>query len=192
MKSFPPNAFAFSTGKLGHLVFENPDEATGPKLGYTLEINFEPFELEDEEVTTSVWLSGIPLPAKSWRDVASTSCDDSALNAIDGSMRLFNAMNPVFVDKLTFGESDGQTIEVTFEGEADFRMHGDEDYGTLPLNLSVKLDIDNLRIGTSIEKRLGGDPEAIAAEIQEVVDLSAYGELTKVPGGVVFPISTTD
>ena len=190
MKSFPPDAFTPSTGKLGQLIYENPDRGISPRLEFSIEIPFEPFELadEDEEISTALWLSGLRVEAKSWRDLSETSCEDSSLKAAEGSIRMFNAMNPVEVSKLEFGAAEGGTIDISMEVEMDFELDGDEEYGVVTQELSAKLEIDGLRIATSIDKRLKSDPAAIASEIGGAIDLSAYGELEKVPGGVMLPI----
>ena len=108
---------------------------------------------------------------------------------IDGSMRLFDAMNPVEVQKLEFGAISGGNVSVKVEGEVDFEIEGDEDYGVVRINLSCELEIGGLRVATSIDKRLKSDEAAITAEICDVVELGDHGSLEKVPGGVVFPIS---
>ena len=188
MKTFPDDAFIPEPGRLAQLIYENPDRGISPRLEFSVEIPFEDFELEGEEISTSLWLSGIQLPAKSWQELSSADADPAALARIDGSLRLFGAMNPVELTALKFSEIAASSIEVRLAIEVDFEAEGDDDYGIVPLELEAALAIGELKIATSIEKRLKGDAAAIAEAISDRVDLSVYGELEKVPGGVSYPL----
>ena len=187
MSSFPSTAFQPQPGKLGQLIYENPDRGVAPRLDLTIEVPFEPFELEDEddEISTMLLLSGIRVEGKSWRDFANAAAD---VSLADGQVRLFGVHNPVELTSLTFGELDGQTISANLEFEIDFEMEGNDEYGIVPLTLEAKLEIGPLRIATSINKRLHGEADAIESELAGVVDFSAYGSIEKAPGGLEYPL----
>ena len=189
MKSFPPEAFAPLNGKLTQLIYENPDRGVAPRLEFALEIPFEPFELDDEEeeVTTALWISGIRPEVKSFRELAGQALGTSALTGSEGSVRLFHAMNPVELSELRFEAVGDGTVEVELQADIDFELDGDEEYGIVTISLKAPLEIHGLRIATSIDKRLNGDPDAICSEIGSLVDLSAYGAPERVPGGLVLP-----
>ena len=72
----------------------------------------------------------------------------------------------------------------------DFEVEADSDLGQVPLSLNCDLEISPLKVATSLEKRHRDDLAAITNEVSGLVDLTAYGELQKVPGGVAFPISS--
>ena len=188
MKAFPAQAFVPKSSKLSQLIHENPERGMAPRLEFSIEIVFESFELEDEEVSTALWLSGLRSDVSDWRGLDSRSFQTRELGLIDGSIRLFQAMNPVEVSKLALGPISGNSVAADLEVEIDFEIEGDDEYGIVPLNLSCELEIADLRVATSIEKRLNGDAAAIRAEIASAVDIEAYGAMEKVPGGVLFPL----
>ena len=191
MSEFADDAFTPASGKLGQLIYENPGKEIAPRLEFAIDIPFEAFEAEDEEVSTSLWLNGIRPDVKSWAELEGTSCETKVLYQVDGSVMLFGEMNPVEISKLEFGKISGQTIEVSIEAEIDFEQGAEPDYGLVPLNLQMSLAVDSLRIATSLDKRFKSDPAAIAAEIGDAADLSAYGELEKVPGGMAYPVKAS-
>lgn len=187
MKHFPSNAFEPEPGKLNQLIFENPERGIAPRLEYSIELPFAPFELVDDadEISTVLRLSGIQAEAKSWRELEGKSAN---VRLSDGAIRLFDAHNPVELTSLTFGALSGTSIAVSLEISIDFELEGDPDYGEIERSLSAELEIGPLRVATSINKRFGGDEQLLAAEIGGVASLADYGPLTKAPGGLEYPL----
>ncbi|MFT5467922.1 MAG: hypothetical protein ACI8UO_003030 [Verrucomicrobiales bacterium] len=186
MNSFPTSAFQPQPGKLGHLVFENPDRGVAPRLELSIDLPFGPFEIDDEEISTALLLSGIRVQGRSWRDFENAAAD---ISLADGQVRLFGSHNPVELTSLTFGELSGQTISAKLEFEIDFEMEGNDEYGIIPLTLDAKLEIGRLRIATSINKRLNAEASEIERELAEIVDFAAYGAMEKAPGGLEYPLA---
>ncbi|MEM7011720.1 MAG: hypothetical protein AAF585_09570 [Verrucomicrobiota bacterium] len=185
MSEFPENAFQPKPGKLGQLIYENPDRGVTPRLEFSIEAPFEPFEIEDEEVETALLLSGIRISGSCWRELAGVAAD---VSLADGAVRLFGVQNPVEVSSLTFGDLSGTAIDVRLDCEIDFEMEGNDEYGIHSLTIETKLEIGPLRIATSMNKRLEGDGAAIAEQLNGVVNLSAHGPIEKAPGGLEYPL----
>jgi hypothetical protein len=57
------------------------------------------------------------------------------------------------------------------------------------MNFDLLLEVQPLRISTSLEKRCDGDEDAIVSAVVRLVDLEVYGPLEKVAGGFVFSVS---
>ena len=87
--------------------------------------------------------------------------------------------------------SDGGKIPVSFKTEIDFEIEADRDeLGQIELKFTdFPLEVAPLKVGTSLAKRCDSDPAAIGAAVAEIIDASAYGPVSKVPGGCELPIS---
>ncbi len=57
------------------------------------------------------------------------------------------------------------------------------------MQFHLDLELQPLRVSTSLEKRCGGDESGIVRVISELVNLSDYGAIEKAPGGFIFPVS---
>ena len=188
MSALSDNAFSPEVGKLGQLVYENAARGIAPRLEFSMEIPFQPFELEDEELETALLLSGIRPGVKSWLELEDSTCSAEVLQSIDGSIRLIDEVHSVEIQKLQFHAIDGRSIAIAIDAEVECDLDDVTEDGILPLAFTATLSTDCLRVATTLDKRLKGDPAAITKEITDVVDLSVYGGLEKVPGGLVFPI----
>ena len=152
-----------------------------------IELPFTEFELEDEPVETRLHLNEILLPdVRSWEELSGQSSPTP--ESIDGTLPLFDAHNPVEAFALTFGEREGQQIHVNIHVEIDFEQEGDDDYGVIERTFEAKLNIEPLRIATSLEKRLKGEEADILAAIRPAIEIDAYGPLAKAPGGFEMPL----
>ena len=103
---------------------------------------------------------------------------------------LFGEQNPADVTRLQFGECQVGKIAVQFSTEVDFEIEADrEDLEQIEMNFDLLLEVQPLRISTSLEKRCDGDEDAIVSAVVRLVDLEVYGPLEKVAGGFVFSVS---
>ena len=136
--------------------------------------------------------NGIRPEAKSWQSLANTEHEfpwAPRAGSVDASVLLFLERNPADLTKLSFGDIADGKIRARFSIEVDFEVESDrDDLGQVAMELDLELVAMPLRVATSVEKRLKGDPDAITNEVKGIVDLSQYGAVEKVPGGFEFPV----
>ena len=186
--------FQPTLGRLGQLIFESPHEGIEPRLEFFLEIEFAEGEFDEEPGKPFFRANQILIPTRSWRDLEGTAHEfpwAPKPGSVGASVLLFGEQNPADVTALRFGEISEGKITVSFATEVDFEIEADRDeLGQVELEFSeLLLEIGPLKIATSLEKRHHGDPEEIAAAIAGIIDLNAYGPVTKVPGGFALEIA---
>lgn len=193
MSELPNGAFSATGGKLGQLIYENPSAGVGPEFRFYLELSFDPFEWEDETLTPLLRIDNISVPAKSFRDLEGTSPQFPYApkpGSVEAAVLLFGEHNPADVTRIEFGAIEEGKLRVGFETEVDFEIEADrDDLEQIEMSFDLAVAIDPLRISTSLEKRCEGDPEQIREVVAEIVDLSCYGELEKLPGGFALPVA---
>lgn len=192
MSELPEDAFTPLSGKLGQMIYENPGAGIEPRLEFFIEIAMKPFELDEEEVSPILRLNGILADVKKWSDLAGQTLEfpwHPKPGSIDAGVHLFYVQNPADVTRLNFGEISGGKIAVTFDTEVDFEIEADSELGQVPLSFQCDLEVNPLKVATSVEKQHNGDEKAITDAVSGLVDLSAYGPLAKVPGGFEFPVT---
>ncbi|MDF1755029.1 MAG: hypothetical protein P1U89_19730 [Verrucomicrobiales bacterium] len=191
MSELPEGSFSPASGKLGQMIFENPGGEIKPRLEFFIEIAFRPFELGDETVSPILRINSIQAGVKKWSELAGKTLEfpyHPKPGSVDAGVHLFFVQNPADVTKLTFGEISDGKIPVNFDTEVDFEIEADSELEQVPLTLACDLEIMPLKVATSIEKQCDGDPEVIVKAVNDLVDLDAYGDLEKVPGGFQFPV----
>jgi len=191
MSDLPEGAFVPAEGKLGQMIFEDPGAGIAPRLEFFIEIAFQPFEIDDEEVKPLFRGNNIIVPElRSWQALEKSVHEfpwAPKPGSVDGAVLLFGVHNPADVIKLEFGGISDGKIDVKFSTEVDFEVEADrDDLEQIELSFEMPLTIEPLRVATSIEKRCQGEESAIAAAIAEHVDLDKYGPIEKVPGGFAF------
>ncbi len=191
MSDLPEGAFVPAEGKLGQLIFEDPGAGITPRLEFFIEIAFQPFEIDDEEMKPLFRANNISIPGvRSWQALEQSNHEfpwAPKPGSVDGAVLLFGVHNPADVTKLEFGSVSNGRIAVNFSTEVDFEVEADrDDLEQVELSFKMPLTIEPLRVATSIEKRCQGDEAAITAAIAELVDLDKYGPIEKVPGGFAF------
>lgn len=182
--------FQPKAGRLGQLITESAVSETGLRLEFFIEIDFAEAEIDGETVTPFFRVSQIAVPVQSWCGLANTEHEfpwAPKPGSVDAAMLLYGIQNPADVVALRFGEIDGEKITVSFKTEVDFEIEADRDeLGQIEIELSgFALDIQPLRIATSLEKRCDSDPDGIRNAISAAVDLSDYGPVTKASGGFI-------
>lgn len=192
MSDLPEGAFQPAGGKLGQLIYENPGEGVEPHLQFFIEISFQPFELDDEVMNPLLRINQIVVPAKSWKDLENSEYEFPYApkpGSVDGAVMLFGEQNPADVTKLKFGGCEDGKIAVQFATEVDFEIEADrDDLEQIEMEFDLSLEIQPLRVSTSLEKRCDGDADEIRKAVSEVIDLEAYGSLEKVAGGFAFVV----
>lgn len=191
MSELPENAFTPASGKLGQMIFENPGAGIAPRLEFYIEIAFQPFEFDDEELSPILRLNGIQAEAKKWSDLAEQTMEfpyHPKPGSIDAGIHMFYVQNPADVTALKFGEITDGKLPVAFDTEVDFEIEADSELEQVSMSIQTLLEITPLKVATSLEKQHKGDVAAITTAVTGLVDLDAYAELEKVPGGFEFPI----
>lgn len=192
MNELPDDAFQPVGGKLGQMIYENPGEGIDPHLQFFVELNFRPFEFEDEEMTPLLRINNLVVPVRSWQDLADSEHTFPYApkpGSVDGAMMLLGEQNPADVTALRFGAAGDGKIRVQFSTEVDFEIEADrDDLEQIEMDFDLDLEVQPLRVSTSLEKRCDGDIAAITEAIAPMVELSRYGALEKIPGGFAFGI----
>ena len=82
-----------------------------------------------------------------------------------------------------------ENLEFSFPQKWIFEIEADrEDLEQVEMDFDLKLEVQPLRISTSLEKRFDGDEKEIIEAVSGLIDLDAYGALEKVAGGYVFSL----
>ncbi len=190
MSDLPDTYFKPAAGKLGQSIYENPANGLDPRLQFFIEISFASFEIDDETVSPILRVDNIAVEARSW-----TALENQVFEfpwapkpgSVEAAILLFGAHNPADVTKLTFGSIDGGKVRVSFETEVDFEIEADrDDLEQVKMAFDLTLEVEPLRVSTSLEKRCEGDESKITSAVSGLVDLDDYGAIEKAPGGFVF------
>ncbi|MEM1294609.1 MAG: hypothetical protein AAGH89_04545 [Verrucomicrobiota bacterium] len=195
MSELPEGTFQAASGKLGQSVFGSREEGEA-ELRFFIEIAFRPFQWDDEEQTPLLRIDGISVPVKSWRELAEKEFEFPYApkpGSVEGAILMFGEHNPADVTRLEFGTVEGGKLRCRFETEVDFEIEADrEDLEQVEMEFNLLLEVEALRVSTSLEKRCEAEPDQITAAVGKVVDLSNYEPLEKVPGGFVFPTGVAE
>ena len=190
MSERPEGTFEMASGKLGQMVYENPAAGTGPELRFFVEIDFHPFEWDGAEHAPKFRIDNISLPVKSWKKLVGREFEfpyAPKSGSVDAAVLMFQEHNPADVIRIFFGELKEERLRCQFETEVDFEIEADrDDLEQIEMSFNLMLEIEDLRVSTGLEKRCQGDPDILTELVGDVVDLSNYGSLEKVPGGYAF------
>ena len=193
MSDLPEDYFKPTAGKLGQLIYENPGEGVEPRLQFFIEIAFAPFEIDDETVHPILRADNLVVAAKSWKELRNQTYEfpwAPKPGSVEAAVLLFGEHNPADVTKIVFGGAADGKIKVAFETEVDFEVEADrDDLEQIEMQFHLDLELQPLRVSTSLEKRCRGDESGIVRVISELVNLSDYGAIEKAPGGFIFPVS---
>lgn len=194
MSNAPDGTFQATSGKLGQIIYENPDEGIAPQLRFFIEIAFAPFEWDGETLTPLFRADNIIVPVKSWRALTNTKHEfpwAPKPGSVEAAILLFGEHNPADVTALKFGPLTDGKLSAEFATEVDFEIEADrDDLEQIEFEFSLPLSIEPLRISTRLEKRCQGDEATIMSELASLIETDAYGDIEKVPGGFVLPPAT--
>lgn len=182
------------SGKLGQIIIESPDSSVAPHLEFFIEIEFSKVELDDETVKPFFRGSNIVVPADSWRALQSSKYEFPWMpkpGSIDAGVLAFGIRNPADLVALKFGEAKEGKLAVSFEMEVDFEIEADRDeIGQVKVEITdFPLEIGSLKISTALARRFDQDSYQIESAVRAVVDSTAYGSISKVPGGFEMGVS---
>jgi hypothetical protein len=173
---------------LGQIIIESPDSNVAPHLEFFIEIEFSEIEFEDEKVKPFFRGSNIVVSADSWRALENSKYEFPWMpkpGSIDAGVLAFGIRNPADLLALKFGAAKEGKLAVSFEMEVDFEIEADRDeIGQVKVEIAeFPLELDSLKIATALARRLDQDSDQIENTVRAVVDSSAYGSISKVPGG---------
>lgn len=122
----------------------NPKPAVvrGTPGDYTIEIPLAPFEIDDLEVETSIYLDHVSLPSLDWKELKGRRFSfpvNPEQGYIDGSIYIEHAHHPVDVTAITFDDAEEDTLRARFAMRFLFEYEGLGDYGDTDAELSVEL-----------------------------------------------------
>lgn len=190
------NHFVPVGGKLGQILFENPEEEIAIRLEFFIEIAFQSFEIDGEELKPLFRADRIVVPVKSYRQLAGETFEfpwAPKPGSVGAAMLLFREHNPADVTQIRFGEFNDGSIRAAFSTEVDFEIEADrDDLGQIEFEFDLDLSVDSLRVATGLEKRHQSDPDMIANAAAPAVALADYGTIEKIPGGFAFPVLGAD
>lgn len=190
MSDLPEGTFQPQSGKLGQTVFKSPGDSA-PELRFFVEISFRPFDWDDESQSPLLRIDNLTAPVKSWTELAERSFEFRYApnpGSVEAAVLMFGCHNPADVTGIEFGAIEDGRLPCRFETEVDFEMEaGREDLEQVEMAFDLLLQVEPLRVSTSLEKQCDGDPDAIREIVGQAVDFSQYGEIEKVSGGYVFP-----
>lgn len=172
---------------LGQQILDSPRSDAPPSLDFFLEITFAEDEFDGETGTPFLRANHLASGTDSWRPMT----DFQLVSHDDADMLLFGVRNPVELTNLKISEGGDGTLEISLNAEIDFEMEAYRDeLGIVELDLANQpLQLGQLKIHTSLEKRFKGDPDEITKYIAQSIDLTAYSSIEKVPGGYEFPVA---
>ncbi len=191
MSERPDGTFEIASGKLGQSVYETSADGGGLELRFFIEIAFVPFEWDDETHSPLLRLDNLTVPVKSWSDLAGQTFEFPYApkpGSLEAAVLMFGEHNPADVTQIEFGAVEAGKLQCRFETEVDFEIEADrDDLEQIEMTFDLLLEVEALRVSTSLEKRCQGDSDQISEAVADAVDLSTYGALEKVPGGFAFP-----
>jgi hypothetical protein len=127
-----------------------PKESLVPKAAsirhagdlFSIQIELQPFTLDDEEVTTSFIFEGVRLPSdlQTWARRSFTFPRNPTDGYIDGSIYLRHAHNPADVTCIKFGGRSGDSIGAKFSVCLVFEFEG-IGFQNTDIQISVPLQI---------------------------------------------------
>ena len=109
---------------------------------FSIQIELQPFTLDDEEVTTSFIFERVRLPkdSQAWAGRSFTFPRNPTDGYIDGSIYLRHAHNPADVTSIAFGERHGGSISAEFSICLVFEFEG-IGFRNTDVKISVPLQI---------------------------------------------------
>ena len=126
---------------------------SGPGLYFTIEVPIEPFQFEDKPLETRLRLDFIRLPLVERRQLGGLEVAfpvNPAEDAVDGSIYLGHAHNPVDLTRVAFGPLGAGRISATLELGFIFSFESTTGLDDYEMALRVDLVFDPLNIDTAL------------------------------------------
>ena len=130
-------------GKIDGLIFENDHVNIPMTLFYSIEVELETFEIENEITDTSLILDFISFNINDLKELENRAFDFRIYpekNYIDASVYILWTHHPVSVSKLTFGKIDNGYIAITIDYNIQYLHSNVQDSVVRTLSTTLKLD----------------------------------------------------
>ncbi|WP_010197577.1 MULTISPECIES: hypothetical protein [unclassified Psychrobacter] len=130
-------------GKIDGLIFENDHVNIPMTLFYSIEVELETFEIENEVTDTSLILDFISFNINDLKELENRAFDFRIYpekNYIDASVYILWTHHPVSVSKLTFGKIDNGYIAITIDYNIQYLHSNVQDSVVRTLSTTLKLD----------------------------------------------------
>ena len=130
-------------GKIDGLIFENDYVNIPMTLFYSIEVELETFEIENEITDTSLILDFISFNINDLKELENRAFDFRIYpekNYIDASVYILWTHHPVSVSKLTFGKIDNGYIAITIDYNIQYLHSNVQDSVVRTLSTTLKLD----------------------------------------------------
>ena len=138
-------------GKIDGLIFENDYVNIPMTLFYSIEVELETFEIDNEITDTSLILDFISFNINDLKELENRAFDFRIYpekNYIDASVYILWTHHPVSVSKLTFGKIDNGYIAITINYNIEYLHSNVQD--SMVRTLSTILKLDKLSIYSEI------------------------------------------
>lgn len=138
-------------GKIDGLIFENDYVNIPMTLLYSIEVELETFEIDNEITDTSLILDFISFNINDLKEFENRAFDFRIYpenNYIDASVYILWTHHPVSVSKLTFGKIDNGYIAITINYNIEYLHSNVQD--SMVRTLSTILKLDKLSIYSEI------------------------------------------
>lgn len=130
-------------GKIDGLIFENDHVNIPMTLFYTIEIELETFEVDNEIMETSLILDFISFEINDLKELENRAFDFPIYpenNYIDASVYILWTHHPVSVSRITFGKIENGYIAVSIDYSVEYLHSNVQDLAIRTLSTTLKLD----------------------------------------------------
>ena len=130
-------------GKIDGLIFENDHVNIPMTLFYSIEVELETFEIDNEITDTSLILDFISFNINDLKELENRAFNFPIYpekNYIDASVYILWTHHPVSVSKLTFGKIDNGYIAITIDYNIEYLHSNVQDSVVRTLSTTLKLD----------------------------------------------------
>ena len=130
-------------GKIDGLIFENDHVNIPMTLFYSIEVELETFEIDNEITDTSLILDFISFNINDLKELENRAFDFRIYpenKYIDASVYILWTHHPVSVSKLTFGKIDNGYIAITIDYNIQYLHSNVQDSVVRTLSTTLKLD----------------------------------------------------
>lgn len=130
-------------GKIDGLIFENDHVSIPMTLFYSIEVELNTFEIDDEVIDTSLILDFIIFEINDLKELENRAFDFPIYpetDHIDASVYILYTHHPVSVSKITFGKIDNGYIAVTIDYNIEYLHSNVQNLVVRTLSITLKLD----------------------------------------------------
>ncbi|KRU22520.1 hypothetical protein [Psychrobacter piscatorii] len=130
-------------GKIDALIFKNDYVNIPMTLFYSIEVELDTFEIDNEVIDTSLILDFISVDINDLKQLENRAFDFPIYpekNYIDASVYILWTHHPVSVSKLTFGKVENGYISVTIDYNIEYLHSNVQDSVVRTLSTTLKLD----------------------------------------------------